>query len=107
MAYPFREPSLTVELLGQTHVLGIGIDVSQNGLEFHPALLVQPSGSILGDGLDQLAQTEFHVVEVRDGLAQFNVDVGKFSLEVTEGLAGIFGIFRGHALECVRVVDED
>ena len=42
---------------------------------------------VVVDSLYELAHTQFHVVEVRDGLTEFLVEVRQHCLEIAEGLA--------------------
>ena len=51
------------------------------------------SGSIGRHGIAKLFQTEFHIMEVGNRLAQFIGNIGKHCLEITESYACIIRIF--------------
>ena len=68
---------------------------------------VQAAGGILFDGLDQLAQAEFHVMEIGNRFSQRLIQVGKHRLEVSEGFPGIIGILRIDSLVGIRIRDEN
>ena len=109
MADPFRQFALTVKLLGLAHLDSVLVDVLQNLMQFLTLCLVigvQTAGLVFPDSIDQLPQPQFHIVEVRNGLPERVRDVREHRLEVTESLAGIFGIFRIDSLVGVGVVDE-
>ena len=58
------------------------------------------------DGLDQLAEPQFHVVEVRNSLSKSVGNVSEHRLEMTEGLSRVFGIFRVDGLVGLGSGDE-
>ena len=65
-----------------------------------------PPGCIGCNRFPQLTRTQFHVVEIRDGLAQLVGNIGQHRLKMPERLAGIVGILRIHGLVRERVADE-
>ena len=65
MADALGQQALAVQLLGQAHLVGMGI----NQLQLLRHLFQAPNGIVV-DGLAQLAQPEFHVVEIGNGLTQ-------------------------------------
>ena len=104
MADAFRKSSFPSHSLGLAHLVGSLLNLGKHVLH---ALFLHPTSRVALDDVVQLFETELHVVEVLDGLAQLNGNVGKHSLEVAESLAcsptalGIDGLFRD------GVVDED
>ena len=91
----FGQTALAVQLLGQTHFVGVG-----QQLVGYVANVGESAGFVVGYGLAQLLQAEFHVVEVGDGLHQCLRDVYKVGLEFAEGAACVAGVFRVNDVEC-------
>ena len=102
MADALGQCPLTVESFGKTHFVGTAFqlaeDVTYRGDTSHPVCL----HSFL-----QLAQTEFHVVEVGDCLTQRLFQVYQHLLEVAEGLATAECILRVHLFLGAGIRDED
>ena len=64
MADALGQHTVSPHLLGLAHLLGMGLQLVHHVLD-----LCQTAYGVLGHGVAQLAHTQFHIVEVGDGLA--------------------------------------
>ena len=93
MAYPFGQFAFTVQTFCLTHFISAFFYLIQK----IPHLL-HTSRRIGSHSITELLQAELHVVEIGNCLAQCIWNVGKHSLEITEGSSRIIGIFGVHRL---------
>ena len=92
MAYPLWEEAVTEHLLGLAHLCTVFVDfVLQHVIDFlavvrvadsHDSSVtllrrVKPAERIAVYGLNELAHTEFHIVEIRNGLAELHINVSE------------------------------
>lgn len=94
--------SLAIEAFALRHFLCACFDGVHEVLHF-----CQASALVGFDGFAQLPEAELHVVEVLDGLAKLDGDVGQPALELSEGLAHDVACLRRHFRHRHGVGDED
>ena len=104
MADALGELSFTEKAFGLAHFFLKRKEVFKDGLYLG---FGHSAGFVGLYGLMELTGTEFHVVEVRDGLSKGVRDVGEHCLKRAESLSGIVGVFRIYGFIGEGALDED
>ena len=102
MVCAFFQFAFTIEAFLDTHGFGAFFDFLDQIFHF-----VQTAGDVALYCIVELLQTEFHVMEVRDGFTQRAFrNVGQHGLEIAESLASFVGKFRVNLFVALAVRDE-
>ena len=101
MADALWQLALAVQLFGSTHLLST-LEQSIDQL-LH---LGNAARLVVGNGIVELLEAELHVMEVRNGLVERLLNIGKHGLELAEALASKIRILRIDNLVSHRIRDE-